>query len=93
MNDLPKHFDAAHKVANFPSIRPSVPERTRGQIRREASHGASKLDAGAQILTGTKANLGGRVDGGIREIVQNRPKIVQNHQKKCPESHGECPGG
>ena len=34
MNDLPKHFDAAHKVANFPSIRPSVPERTLGERRR-----------------------------------------------------------
>jgi UDP-2,3-diacylglucosamine pyrophosphatase LpxH len=27
MNDLPNHFDAAHKVANFPSIKPRVPER------------------------------------------------------------------
>tara|TARA_R100000049_G_scaffold1022_1_gene2238 strand:- start:903 stop:1799 length:897 start_codon:yes stop_codon:yes gene_type:complete len=27
MNDLPIHFDAAHKVANFPSIKPRVPER------------------------------------------------------------------
>ena len=34
MNDLHKHFDAAHKVANFPSIRPSVPERTLGERRR-----------------------------------------------------------
>ena len=34
MNDLPNHFDAAHKVANFPSIRPSVPERTLGERRR-----------------------------------------------------------
>ena len=34
MNDLPTHFDAAHKVANFPSIRPSVPERTIGERRK-----------------------------------------------------------
>ena len=27
MNDLPNHFDAAHTVANFPSIKPRVPER------------------------------------------------------------------
>tara|TARA_Y100000817_G_scaffold163299_1_gene127567 strand:- start:39 stop:935 length:897 start_codon:yes stop_codon:yes gene_type:complete len=27
MNDLPNNFDAAHKVANFPSIKPRVPER------------------------------------------------------------------
>ena len=34
MNDLPTHFDAAHKVASFPSIRPSVPERTLGERRK-----------------------------------------------------------
>ncbi|MFW2349518.1 UDP-2,3-diacylglucosamine diphosphatase [Qipengyuania sp.] len=34
MNDLPRHFDAAHKVANFPSIKPSVPERVIGERRR-----------------------------------------------------------
>ena len=50
-----------------------VPERTRGQIRRKVWRGALKLDAGAQILTGAKANLGGRVDSGTREIVKNRP--------------------
>ena len=39
-----------------------VSERTRGQIHREAWRDTSKLDAGAQILTGVKANLGGRVE-------------------------------
>ena len=34
MNDLPNQFDAAHKVASFPSIRPSVPERTTGERRK-----------------------------------------------------------
>lgn len=34
MNDLPRQFDAAHKVASFPSIRPSVPERVIGERRR-----------------------------------------------------------
>jgi UDP-2,3-diacylglucosamine pyrophosphatase LpxH len=33
MNDLPNHFDAVHKVASFPSIKPSVPERTIGKRR------------------------------------------------------------
>ncbi|WP_421993434.1 UDP-2,3-diacylglucosamine diphosphatase [Qipengyuania sp.] len=34
MNDLPNHFDAAHKVANFPSLKPAVPERTKGRRRK-----------------------------------------------------------
>ena len=34
MNDLPNQFDAAHKVASFPSIRPSVRERTTGERRK-----------------------------------------------------------
>ena len=33
MNDLPTDFDAVHKVASFPSIKPSVPERTIGKRR------------------------------------------------------------
>lgn len=33
MNDLPTDFDAVHKVASFPSIKPSVPERTIGNRR------------------------------------------------------------
>ena len=32
-NDLPTDFDAVHKVASFPSIKPSVPERTIGKRR------------------------------------------------------------
>ena len=47
-----------------------MPERTHEQIMREVSHDASKLDAGAQILTGAKANLGGRAGGGTQKIVQ-----------------------
>lgn len=34
MNDLPREFDAIHKVASFPSIKPAVPERTIGERRR-----------------------------------------------------------
>jgi len=34
MNDLPRNFDIAHKVANFPSIKPSVPERVVGERRK-----------------------------------------------------------
>ena len=52
---------------------PQVPEGAHRQIQRDASRDALKLDAGAQILTRVKANLGGRVDGGTREIVKNRP--------------------
>ena len=33
MNDLPTDFDAVHKAASFPSIKPSVPERTIGKRR------------------------------------------------------------
>ncbi len=33
MNDLPTDFDAVHKVASFPSIKPGVPERTIGKRR------------------------------------------------------------
>jgi UDP-2,3-diacylglucosamine pyrophosphatase LpxH len=33
MNDLPTDFDAVHKVASFPSIKLSVPERTIGKRR------------------------------------------------------------
>ena len=52
---------------------PSVPERTRGQIRRKVSRDALKLDAGTQILTGAKANTGGRVAGETWEIARKRP--------------------
>ena len=48
-------------------------EHAHEQILREVSRDALKLDAGAQILTGAKANPGGRVDGGTWEIVKNRP--------------------
>ncbi len=34
MNDFPRGFDAIHKVASFPSIKPAVPERVIGERRR-----------------------------------------------------------
>ncbi len=34
MNDLSSQFDAAHRVARFASVRPKVPEQTRGERRR-----------------------------------------------------------
>ena len=34
MNDLSSQFDAAHRVSHFASIRPAVPERTRGERRK-----------------------------------------------------------
>ena len=50
-----------------------MPDGAHRQIQCDASRDALKLDTGAQILTGAKANLDGRVDGGTWEIGKNRP--------------------
>ncbi|MEZ5681069.1 MAG: UDP-2,3-diacylglucosamine diphosphatase [Erythrobacter sp.] len=34
MTELPSGFEALHNVANFPSIKPAIPERTSGERRR-----------------------------------------------------------